>query len=439
MTQPRAPQVQSRVRRLLFVTYGGGHVHMVYPVVQALQKTQAWTQGLLHIDVLGLPAATATLQAQGIAPLGFGDFLDAGRDADALKWGRDLAASHHSPTLGIDQASSVAYLGLNYRDLVLQHGEPGAAELFARRGRQAFFPLHTMRGILDACQPDAVITTNSPRSEAAAIAVANERGIASFIMADLFTGLGDYVLQARDICFLNEFARDMFVADGLADPAVSRLHCTGNPAFDRITARRHALSPGWLAAHVPGLPEVPGPVVLHADMPAWWDNARQCSHFKDEAEIRAELEACYAAVTANGAHYLVRPHPSQDRAFYRRWVESKPDAWLAAECDLHDLLSQVDLVLARTTTVALEAALMRRRVLQIEAAQHRDLPLAAMGVAWGSQSYASLASDVKSALADDLRFGEVCRQMDRILPLHPAAPKIADIILKQLKLADGPA
>lgn len=405
---------------------------MVYPVVHALQRTAAYAAGELALHVLALPAATSTMRSNGIDCLGFRDFLDPAQDGDALAWGQALAQVHHSPTIGVSLEDSVAYLGMCYKDLVLRHGKDQADALLAEKGRHAFFPLTVMERVFDRLQPDLVVTTNSPRSEAAAIATANSRGVDSIIMTDLFTGLGGYQLQARHITFLNEVARDMFVENGLADPALSTFHCTGNPAFDKILALPNRKDPAWLDLHFRGIGG--RTVMLHADVPAYWDALKLCSHNRTEEEILAELEACHAAACANGVAYLVRPHPSQDRAFYERWVSGKRDAWLAAACDLHELLACVDLLVARTTTVTLEAAMMRKRVLQLDWRIHTDMPIAAMGVAWGTEGFDSLAEQVGKVLADDDGFALIQERIGRMFPSEPAAPKVAGIILERLCL-----
>lgn len=403
---------------------------MVCPVVHALNRSDAVARKQLKIQVLGLPAATHTLQSNGIESIGFSDILDVNEDADAIVWGRLLAEKHHSPTIGVEHDASVAYLGLNYKDMVLQYGETGAAELFAKKGRQAFFPVSIMGRIFDQLKPDFVVTTNSPRSEAAAIAVANDRGIDNLIMTDLFTGLGGYLLQGKNITFLNVFAKNMFLADGLIDEASSQFYYTGNPAFDKIGQQSRQKNVEWMNENFPGLGYKT--VVLHADMPGYWDRVKQSSHFKTKKETITELEACYAAARANGAFYLVRPHPSQDCAFYQNWVSQKEGAGLAAGCDLHELLVNVDLLIARTTTVGLEAALMKKRILQLDWECHRDLPLAAMGIAWGASGYSHLKEEVQAALFDDKKFAEIKGQIDLKLPSEPAAFKIADIILSKL-------
>lgn len=420
------------MKRILFVTYGGGHAHMIYPVVHALRASRAFQDGLLAMDVLALPAATYTIRSQDIDCLGFGDFLDPVTDADALAWGRELAETHHSPTIGVTLEDSVAYLGLNFKDLVVRLGETQARAELAEKGRHAFLPLTIMERVFDRVRPDFVVTSNSPRSEAAAIATANARGIDNLIMTDLFTGLGAYVMQGRNITFLNEVAVAMMVNFGIANPKVSRFHLTGNPAFDKLLGLPREKSPAWLTAQFPQL--AGRQIVLHADMPAFWDSANQCSHFKTDAETEEELLACWQAASACGAAYLIRPHPSQNRAFYERWLDGRPNAWLAAACNLHELLAQIDLLVCRTTTVGLEAALMGKRILQLDWRKHADLPIAAMGMAWGSEGYDRLGREMASALTDDVAFQAIVQQTGKMMPSEPAAPKVARIVLESMRL-----
>ena len=262
---------------------------MVAPVVNALRKDFDLTGNRPEVRVLALPAAKAILDNNNVESFTFTDYLDDEIDTDAINWGKELAMEHHSPSSGIDIRDSIAYLGLNYKDLVLRLGQTEAKALVGKKGRHAFYPLTIMKRIFDDVRPDYVVTTNSPRSEAAAIETANQRGIDNLIMTDLFTGLGDYKLKGKNISFLNHFAKDMFARDGLVDERLSTFHFTGNPAFDSLLSLPRDEDPGWLQTH---FPEAKGrQSVLHADMPAYWDPQGKCSHFKSESEILEELDA----------------------------------------------------------------------------------------------------------------------------------------------------
>lgn len=417
-------------KNILFVTYGGGHAHMVAPVVHELRKTKAHENGDIAIHVLGLSAAKGILKRADIESFGFKNYLDKDKDADAISWGEELAKTHHVQSSGIELADSIAYLGLSYKDLVIRLGEEEAERLLQKEARRAFYPLTIMERIFDYIKPDFVIATNSPRSEAAAIATANKRGIDNLIMTDLFAGWVNYPLKAKHITFINEFAKNGFAADSLVDEESSQLYYTGNPAFDAIIKLPKNKDGQWMAKH---FPQISGKkIILHADMPAYWDTEKKCSHFKSDAETLEELNACYHAAAKNGAVYLIRPHPSQDHGLYNKWLEGKDGAYLAADCDLHELLRNIDLLIARSTTVGLEAATMQKRIVQLDSDFHSDLPLAKMGVAWGVNSYDELADTIKNALSDDKSFEKIKDQIKQLLPSEPAAAKIAKIILENI-------
>jgi hypothetical protein len=423
--------MKSGLKTILFVTYGGGHAQMVWPVVNALKQNQRLIDGEHAIRVLALPAAKAILDRNDVPSFSFADYLDDVEDADARAWGEELAKIHHSPASGIDIRESIAYLGLSYKDLVDRLGPDQAQAEMIEKGRHAFFPLTIMQRIFDDIQPDFVVTTNSPRSEAAAIHVANQRGIDNLIMTDLFTGLGDYRLQGRNISFLNRFARDMFVRDGLVDPEQSEIHYTGNPAFDRLLSLPSDPESGWLVKYFPNADF--HNLVLHADTPAFWDPVNKCSHFRSNQEILEELEAAYNATVKNQSVYLVRPHPSQDPTLYASWLHGRRNAYLVADFDLHDLLRNISLLLVRTSTVGLEAIYMQKKVLQIDSDFHDDLPLAKMGIAWGVNSYTEMRDEMGKALADTRMYDKMKRQIRKVLPFEPAAEEIAKIVLNKIR------
>ena len=234
----------SRRPRALFVTYGGGHVGMILPVIRALEHLQP------EIDCVLLALTTGHLKARAARPtLGYRDFLHL-VDAPAAKaWGERLSEGNTSPDVPVDE--SVAYLGINYLDLIAQHGEAGAAELYREQGRYGFRPLHFMRRMLEELQPDVVVATNSPRSEQAALEVSKAIGIPSVGMVDLF-GLDSDTYVMRDIkpdwtCVISPVVRQRLIARGFPPAGVV---VTGNPAFDGLfTEENEATAQEFTTAH----------------------------------------------------------------------------------------------------------------------------------------------------------------------------------------------
>lgn len=213
-------------KKVLFVAYGGGHVNMIVPVVQAILAKDEWA-----VEVVGLTTARAVLDRAGIAHLGFRDIVGE-HDAAALAWGRRLSAGVNSDTVARDE--TVAYMGLSYADLEAQHGAAKAAEIYAVQGRHAFLPVRSMQRLLDKLKPDLVVATNAPRAERAAILAAREARIAAICIVDLYPPTDGAWLKensyAQKVCVLNGTAKQMLIASGRNGDDIA---VTGNPAFDR--------------------------------------------------------------------------------------------------------------------------------------------------------------------------------------------------------------
>lgn len=230
--------------RLLFVSYGGGHIEMCLPVMRALRERVPGCD----IRLMALTTAAKIARQAGEQPLGYVDFLT-GPEAEAARaWGERLLPGNQHPD--VDRAESVAYLGLNFMEWVAELGEEGAQQRWQSAGRHGFLPVRFFTRVLQALRPDAVVATNSPRSEQAVVAAAAAMGIPSLSMLDLFGLPGDPFLarpvQADRITVLSAGVKDNLVRAGIA---ADRIAVTGNPAFD-VLSQPAAVAEGraWRAA-----------------------------------------------------------------------------------------------------------------------------------------------------------------------------------------------
>ena len=409
--------------RVLFVGYGGGHVAMLLPVMRALRAAAPE----IDCQLLALTTGYKTALAAGEQPLGYKDFLHLfDRDA-ALAWGERLLGANSSPDVGREE--SLAYLGLNYLDLVAQYGEHGAAERFAATGRHGFHPLHFMRRVLDTLQPDMVVATNSPRSEAAALQVAGERGLPSLGIIDLFALEGDGYLRRPPpqwTCVLARAVRDRVVAAGFAPQSVV---VTGNPAFDglqspanRELAKRFVADRGWQGLS-----------------PILWAGQTEPAGFSatdtDRARFAREVEDTLRSfVTAReDLALIVRYHPGEWQLFERRPDTARIHFSEPLAEPIHPLILAARAVVVQNSTVGLEAAIAGRPVVSMEASVsvRRSFSLAALGVSTGCEDLASLPAlldrllrapaSTPGAYASD---GQAARRVARLiaqalaLPLH---------------------
>lgn len=341
--------------KALCVTYGGGHVEMCLPVIKALRAQLP----RCDIRLVALTTAWGAAKAAGEAPLGFRDFTAPAQAALVRRYGELLLAGNEHPA--VQREESIAYLGVNFLEWVEDLGEAAAFERWRTVGRQGFMPVRFFRRLLERERPDVVFSTNSPRSEEAAVAAAVALGIPSLSMVDLFALPGDAFLRRRvhadRIAVLCDATRANLVAAGV-DPA--RIVVTGNPAFDAL------MQPAALAAAAAWRRErrwVGRPVVLWAghrepaDAPAAYAGTAL-----GDAVLRRLADW---AAARDDVCLAVRYHPNEWHQFARppahpRMHWSEPGAE-----SLVPVLLGADQVIVQATTVGAQAAAAGKRVIAL--------------------------------------------------------------------------
>jgi hypothetical protein len=417
------------IKTVLFVTYGGGHAQMVIPVMHELEGRSD-----IRMEALALTTAGPLFERERLPHRGFKDFITA-HDKDAINWGNKLAETHHNPDSGIEEAESIAYLGLSYWDLVTRFGEAEAAQLWHTKDRHAFLPLTVMERVIGQLKPDMVVTTNSPRSERAALDVAQALGIDTLCMVDLFGYTQFYVLKADYFTVLNERVIDNLLASGVKADR-TRFLVTGNPAFDSICNHCGPVDHRWRQTQFPDLPP-DAPCVLWIDMPAYFCPQPPNLWVRSEKDILFDLENLACAAAENRCALLVRPHPSQGSSFHKAWVERAPKhVFFAGDVPLYPLLNAMDVVVAYSSTVTVQALFMRRRVIQLRyKSGDGGMPLAEWGMAWQVKKPEELSQRLHEALHDEQGWREKQVHINGIVPQRRAAPQIASHIRRILRVS----
>ncbi len=378
-------------RRALFVAYGGGHVAMMLPVIAALREVAPD----LECTLMALTTGHARAVAAGVPALGYKDFLHLVDAPAALAWGGKLGEGNHSPD--VSREETLAYLGINYLDLEQQLGPQEAAAAYARHGRFGFLPLNFMRRVLESVRPDVVVTTNSPRSEQAALESAVALGIPSIGLIDLFAQDADAFVH-RPIrpdltCVLAESVRERVIARGF-DPA--RVAVTGNPAFDALnapSARQAARALrerlGWQERRV----------ILWAGQSEPAGAVTGGDRFAFAAGIEAALRA--QVRQRPDLALVVRYHPGEWQHFPDQGAQDRVHFSRPALEAIQPLILASDVVLVQNSTVGLEAAIAGIPVVSIEFSEsvRQSFSLARLGVSSGCDSPDRLPADLAAALA----------------------------------------
>ncbi len=405
--------------RVLFVTYGNGHVAKVAPVVAALRERG------IDVTVMALTLGYKQAQMLGLQPVGYQNFLHLVDREQALAWGRELLAGNNHPD--VDEAESIAYLGINYLEWVDQFGEDEARRRYEAGGRRSFLPLQFIGKVIDALQPDLIVSTASPRSEQAAIEAGVARGTPTLTMMDLFALPHDNFRRntvfADRITVLSDFARHNLLDAGID---ANRLVVTGCPAYDKLFDPEQATAGaawkqqmGWHNKQVvmwAGNLEEAAP-----NVPAHYLGAGLGTLV--EQQLRA-----WVAGRPDVA-LLVRYHPNQYHQFPDLGSQDRVYVSNPRQDALHPQLHACDCVVTQTSTVGFEGALIGKRLLALSFSPwviNFDFDYGQLGL---GESVPSL-----DALVPLLNQSATQRHLGGALPPPGAAtPRVVEQVLNMLK------
>lgn len=387
------------MKKVLFVTYGSGHVRMVVPVAKALAQS-----GLAQPLMLALTTAAPVVREAGLELLQFKNFLKDGdrADEDAVAHGQRLMRDMSGPIA--DPEETAAYLGLSYQELLLKVGPEAAERQYQRDGRQAFLPVATLQRFVKQLAPSLVVATNSPRAEQAAILAARSLGLPSICLVDLFCldevkwiGEPGY---ADKVCVLNDSVKYFLLSAGRTDRQVV---VTGNPAFDDLANPTHITAgarlrqeQNWGCKHVLLWPTQVEPALHPFNGTPGNVNLPERA-LKQVIDWVLSREDCVLCVRPRaGLAPMVLPYDP-------RIVVTGQDV------ELPVLLQAVDLVVTLNSTVGLEGHLAGTQLVQILGSVFDDaMPLKRYGMA----DEAVALEDIAAAL-------DRCMRLPRKPPSYP--------------------
>lgn len=333
------------MKHILMVCYGGGHMKVLAPLYSELVRRY-------RVTILALTSAGPYMREQGIPSLGFSDFAFT-RSADIQAYGHQLATD--IPENGpVSREETVAYLGASFCDLVYQLGsEQAAFERYREKGRAAFLPVKSLRRMIKELKVDAVVTTNAPRAERAALIAAKAEGVPTVCINDnlwIRNGLNEIAERglADRICVLTSGVRKRLLEETGIDG--KNVIVTGTPVFDQVKERKRVCGGGNK------------PRVLLADqvLPTthpFLDITSERSGVDEGVRRELDLLASRGDIEA----YL-RPHPNQIynyEAFRSCSVSSSRES-------LHERLSKTDVVVTAISTVGIEGKAMGLGLVSIE-------------------------------------------------------------------------
>lgn len=186
-------------KKVLVVTYGGGHVKIASKVIKSLRKRDC------SVEVLALTSAGGVLKREGIAYKTMVDYVDVlNMREEVYGLASKYIESAYNIESNIPKDEISAYIGVNLWDLSVQLKSTEKAEqLYMEMGRKAFFPINFMKKILEYEKVDSILLTCGQRSEKAAGIVADKMGIKVVRVIDLLGNDDDIPYQGY-VCVMDE-------------------------------------------------------------------------------------------------------------------------------------------------------------------------------------------------------------------------------------------
>ncbi|BCL71456.1 hypothetical protein TUMSATVNIG1_34220 [Vibrio nigripulchritudo] len=367
-------------KRILCVSYGGGHAAMLTPVIKELEKNEA-----LEVITLGLTTSKSYFESNGISCFGFKDFAFLA-DIKFHEVGANLVRKEGASNL-VAKEESIAYMGINMLDLTDRLGIEKAQEEFSKRGRQAFLPTNFFVKLLKHLSIDFVIATNSPRSEQAAILAARNLRIKSICLVDLFA-LQEYHWikdnsYSDKICVLNDQVKEFLVSHGRN---AEHIVVTGNPAFDAINFKEKIRSGEAIRERL-GNDKT---IILYASQVE--PDEHPINALKGDPMLPRYIERALRHFIRKNDNYklLLRFHPSEKLQF----IEEERVEYGGE--DLHSILHAVDIVVVMSSTVGLEAYIAGKPVISVDLSIFTsDAPYSEMGISKGVSSLDALDNIIR--------------------------------------------
>ncbi|MFA5340047.1 MAG: CDP-glycerol glycerophosphotransferase family protein [Candidatus Omnitrophota bacterium] len=381
-------------KRILFVTYGGGHVNLLIPLIKRFKA-----EGKYDLSILGLSVAHTVLKREGIPYKTYNDYFDPRLDRDIIPLGEKLADMWHIDGLGFSRRDSVKYFGFCMRDLIRSKGKERAWSLIKKNGRKAFLPVYIMERIIEQEKPDLLVTGICPRSERAAIEVCRKKKIPSIACNDYLATEKRHHIRADVITAMCEITKINLVKSG-HDP--KKVMVVGQPALDHILGNNRRLKKDAILKKL-GIPKNRRIVVL-ATQPK-----NRSSFPVGERMLKKTAEALLSMSDSKRYHLVVKPHPCEGLQEYKDLLQSYEGKlnYTLTDTDVRHLIKISDVMITFFSTVGFESVLMGKPLIQLNLTRRKNpVPLFKYGVSVEARS----AFELKALLEQIIERSELKRK-----------------------------
>lgn len=390
-------------KRILFVTYGGGHANAILPLVKLVREKDEY-----NFSILALTMARKIFDNEGISYLSLSDFAT----KEIMLYGEKLLVQLEDINSYIPLEESMAYYGFGMKDLIETYGEKDAYQIFEKEGRKAFLPTQTMEMIIKRINPDILVTTSSPRMEQASIIAARNLGLDVLRIEQLF--YAENLDIPRDVHFavINDIVKQKLIKNGIDESFIT---ITGQPAFDKLMDTDLIYKKSIELMNELGL--------SYKDKVLLWISPGN----KDQISVLeklVEIEKKYRNIKV-----IIKLHPNEDGEKTKRYIDKNNSSITIIKSDLHSLIQLASIVVVEFSSVGLEAILLDKDLILINEMNIKGkIPYAETGAAIEVENLSLFENAVNRVLYNESVQKELAIGRKKFIAVGNATQNVYELI-----------
>lgn len=363
------------MKKIFFVTYGGGHANIVELLTKELVKNDNF-----QIEILALTSAFEYLKKtlpnnqQNLSIYALSDLMHLfNEDNEKIKkFGQNLLQQLNSKQT-ISKEETINYMGLSFFDLAVEIGEEEAQKKYLKEGRRAFKPVKSMETILKFIKPDVVVATTSPRFESASLIASNKLKIPSVQILDVFSTMYNG-LEGDNICCF-----DTNSADKLSKIVKhnQKIYVTGQPVIEESLKKISQLNKKNILKKLGLAGDEPTVLLATQKLLLSDENNFKIGYADNEVVYKNVLKELNKLHKKTGSNILLRIHPvSESKNFYKDLLKKFTHIKYVNDIiSLHESIAVSDIVVSHSSTVAMEAAYSGRETFTFRHVHEQNYPI----------------------------------------------------------------
>lgn len=348
------------MKKLLFVTYGGGHANLINLVASHLTETTNY-----KIVVLALTSGYKKLKKDlfSCEVKSISDYMHLFKSEheEIQTYGKKYLKDNYQKNGNVTKQETINYIGLSFFELVAKNGIHEAEIIYKEKGRRAFEPLNAAKRIIRFESPDLLISTSSPRFEIASVRASKQLGIPSLQILDFFDN--QFISKEADyIACSNDKIKKKLEENGKNNLVVRSV---GQPSIESTVKLIKNLEPKKISRRMNIDPKKKTILVATQRLMEFQNDASIGKYIDSEKVYLSLFEQIAKAKKINDFNVLLRIHPaSENKQAYSKILAQYPFIkFLNDDLNVEESLALCDLLITHSSTIAVEAVCAEKKVI----------------------------------------------------------------------------